>query len=64
MTFGGGVAGIGLDGSGLGEGGILVISAHKCNDQRDDQSEDLDRQEDDRAPDAFRCGFEDDLLCL
>ncbi len=33
MTLGGAVGGIGFDGRGLGEGGVSLISTHKCNDQ-------------------------------
>jgi hypothetical protein len=42
MTFGGTVAGIGFDGSGLDEGGVSLISTQECNDQGDNQGEDLE----------------------
>jgi hypothetical protein len=37
ITCGGGVAGIGFDWSGLGEGGVSLISARKGNDERYDK---------------------------
>jgi hypothetical protein len=62
MTPGGGVAGIGFDGSGLGEGCVALISTHKGNDQGDDKRQDLDRQEDDRTADAASSVLEDRLV--
>lgn len=46
MTFGGGVAGIGFDVSGLGEEGVSLISAYECNEQGGCQDQYLGRQED------------------
>ncbi len=61
MTLGGGVAGIGFDGRGLGEG-VSVIPANECNDQGDDQQQDLGGQEVDGSAKALRRRFEDRLV--
>jgi hypothetical protein len=37
MTPGGGVAGIGFDGTGFGDGSATLISTQKGNDQGDDK---------------------------
>ncbi len=42
MTPGGGVDGIGFEGTGFGEG-LSLISAHKGNDESDDERDDLKR---------------------
>jgi hypothetical protein len=62
MTLAGGVAGIGFDVSGLGDGCGSVISINKCNDEGDDQRKDLDSEEDDRCADSLSGGLEDDLV--
>ena len=64
MTFGGGVAGIGFDVSGLGEEGVSLISANECNEQGSCQDQYLGRQEHDGPRDAPRCLLEDALVVL
>ncbi len=63
-TLGGAVGGIGFDGRGLGEGGVSLISTHKCNDQGNDQREDLNRQQNDRTANAPSRVLENGLVVL
>jgi hypothetical protein len=63
-TLGGATEGIGFDGRGLGDGGVSLISAHKCNDQGDHQRENLDSQQDDRMADARCRVLENGLVVL
>ena len=62
MTLGGAVVGIGLDGRGLGEAGISLISMGECNDQGDGQREDLDGQQQDCAANPLGRALENWLV--
>ena len=63
MTFGGGVAGIGFDLMGLGDGGLSsLISMQECNQERRNQREDLAGQHDDRLTNTGRRRFENRLV--